>query len=93
MQASQDRFLVPPGGVRVPAKAVDALTSGEDSLTAIPIVRSARHTQSLASSAGADVAREFGDGAHQDFSSGSGSCSGIGFPNSAATFFWTSMMI
>src|ERR1700730_16442647 len=34
----------------------------------------------------------FGDSGHHDFSSGSGSVSGMGFPNSAATFFWTSMM-
>src|SRR5713101_1822355 len=61
------------------------------SLTAIPVVRSARHIQSLASSAGAHVVREFADRGHQDFSSGS--TSGSGFPNSAATFFCTSMMI
>src|SRR5207302_7603271 len=61
------------------------------SLTAIPVVRSARHPQSLTSRASAHVDRQFADRGHQDLSSGS--TSGIGFPNSAATFFCTSMMI
>ena len=43
----------------------------ERSGTSGSVIGSARHEQSVASSAGAHVHRKFGDGSHQDFSSGS----------------------
>ena len=54
-----------------------------DHRTSLAIVGSARRKQSTASSARAHGGGQFGDGGHQEFSSGSGS--GIGRPNSAAT--------
>src|SRR5450755_2694368 len=64
---------------------------GVDQRIFLAIVRSTRCKQRTASSARAHGGGQFGDRGHQEFSSGSGSR--IGRPNSAATFFWTSMMM
>ena len=81
-------FRVPPDQEREAVQIAAWISRGR-STHAFAIVGSARRKQRTASGARAHGGGQFGDGGHQEFSSGS--CSGIGRPNSAATFFWTSM--
>src|SRR5215467_225730 len=76
VQTSQDRFsFCPTEGPRWP-RPRGCRPGWNRSLTALPVVRSPRHPQSLTSRAGAHVDRQFTDRGHQDFSSGS--TSGMG---------------